>query len=101
MKELDQDSKLPFEDSIHPHEWYDLGWGVSKYMVSRLKVFKEKTQSYPQGITWEQWQNILQEMIEGFKCKIKEEAKILSREEIAKVDRALDLFRAYFWDLWS
>ena len=45
-------------------------WDYDKYISSKLasdlKVFKKKNMAFPNGMTFEQWQDIIQEMIDGF-----------------------------------
>ena len=91
-------------------------WNVqhefAKWVVPRLKRFKEVNNGYPYELTEEEWDNVLDEIIEGFsivasdnywglsdiendKERIEEEKK-----KMKKIDRAVDLWSHHFHDFW-
>ena len=87
-------------------ECWNLDLTFVNFMIPRLKVFKEQTQGYPSNMTFEEWHNILDEMIEGFELwnkhfdwEIEEDINI-KNENNFKVNKAIDLFKTYFRDLW-
>lgn len=72
---------------------------IALLMVPLLEVFKEMTISYPLGQTRIEWDEILGKMIKAFKLKIdgRENEDEASRETF---DEGMQLFRAYYTDLW-
>lgn len=91
-----------FDDS----ETWNLDITIAKFLVPRLKAFKECKNGFPARLTEKKWNKILDEMIEGFElhCTKDEwefEQDINERnEKYAKVNKALKHFSKYFHDLW-
>lgn len=71
---------------------------IAKFLVPRLKAFKECTNGFPSRLTEKKWNKILDEMIEGFElhCTKDEwefEQDLNARnEKLAKVNKALKHF---------
>ena len=89
---------------------YNLDIAIAEFLVPRLTAFKEREDSVPKidrikyketgeqtELSKESWMNILQEMIDGFSEKTTEQIHDINT---AKVNRALELFAAYYCDLW-
>ncbi len=91
-----------FDDS----ETWNLDITIAKFLVPRLKAFKECNNGFPARLTKKKWNKIIDEMIEGFELYIKKddwefEQDLNERnEKNAKVDKALKLFSKHFYDLW-
>ena len=91
-----------FDDS----ETWNLDITIAKFIVPRLKAFKECKNGHPSRLTEKKWNKILDEMIEGFElyCKKDEwefEQDLNERnDKFAKVNKSLKLFSKYFHDLW-
>lgn len=99
-------------------EMWNLDDTISKWIVPKLKTFKSITQGYPASLdTFEEWQDMLDEMIFGFEWPANEtewytknvfyltgDAKEEKRKEFeAMNDRAKKgrmLFAAHFNGLW-
>lgn len=93
--------------------WSFDNW-LSKIIANGLKEFKENVSGYPsETIDWEEWMDILDEMIECFEeqsrridnfpegedfIKVYEERMKFKRE---KLHRGLELLEKYFYDLWD
>ena len=78
-------------------ETWCLRSAFSKFIVPRLQAFKEQHICHPCSMTMEEWDNIIQEMIDGFK----EVEKIDEfSADIEKINRALELFSKWYLDLW-
>jgi hypothetical protein len=60
-------------------------------------MFKEKKDSYPSELTSEKWNEILDQMIEGFAYYLKDKYEYTNHE---KIDNALELFAKWFHHLW-
>lgn len=84
-------------------ETWALDHVIAKFVTPRLKRFKELHICHPHGITMEEWDEIIQKMIDGFE-------EILTRDDTRekrgreydseKVQEGLKLFAEYFHDLW-
>lgn len=113
-------------------ELWNLDYTIAEWILPRLKAYKAKTIGYPsidrkvysetkklKNITFEDWQNILDEIILGFEqilidpldiaidknldFKNKTDYKIyedICNERQEKIERGLDLFKYYIQDLW-
>ena len=87
-------------DKIKMSEIYDLYGTIAEFVLPRLKLFKEKTISYPLNMTEKEWDKKLQKMIDAFDLIVKEDMKIYNEKEIKKIEKGLKLFAKYFRDLW-
>lgn len=91
-----------FDDS----ETWSLDITIAKFLVPRLKAFKECNNGFPSRLTEKKWNTIIDEMIEGFELYINKdewefEHDINTRnEKYYKVNKALKHFSKYFQDLW-
>lgn len=113
-------------------ETWNLDHTIAEWILPRLKLYKAKTIGFPpidrkvysetkeyKDITFEDWQNILDEIILGFEqilidpldiaidkdleFKNKTDSKIfedICNERQEKIERGLDLFKYYIQDLW-
>ena len=91
-----------FDDS----EMWSLDCTIAEFITPRLRVFKEHAKQigdHPRGITSEEWQEILSQMIEGF-ALYPDHFHFPSEDADAnwkKVDKALELFHKWFFKLWN
>ena len=91
-----------FDDS----ETWNFDITIAKFIVPRLKRFKECKNGYPARLTEKKWDKILDEMIEGFELHCTKDdwdfdPDLNARnEKLAKVNKALKNFSKYFYDLW-
>lgn len=87
-------------------EMWNLDCTIAKFIAPRLKVFKEQAAEigdHPVNITSEKWQEILSQMIEGFEL-YSDHFNWSAEDSDAnwrKVDKALSLFRKWFFNLWN
>lgn len=87
-------------------ECWNLDITFSLFLIPRLKVFKELNDGYPARYhSIEEWNKILDEMIEGFELhsnKFNWDTSDSNEENgnMAKVKRAIRLFQENFFDLW-
>lgn len=91
-----------FDDS----ELWSLDCTIAEFIAPRLKAYKEQAKrigDHPCSITSEKWQEILDQMIEGFELYPdhfnwpSED----SNENWKKVYKALELFKNWFMNLWN
>jgi len=80
-------------------ETWNLDDTISKFVLPRLKRFKEINNGYPHGMTWKQWNSKLNKMIKAFELII-EDNYMMPKSKCKKVDEGLDLFREHFRALW-
>lgn len=80
---------------------------ICKFILPRLKRFKEINNGSPLGLTSKEWDAILDEMIFAFEWNISEESDIvhnISEEEIQnnwkRYKKGMGLFAKHFRDLW-
>ena len=93
---------------------YNFDHTIAEWMLPRLKFFMTRTDSTPAKLDengqrmkdedgefmfleMEEWQKILQDMVDGFEQYVKDDYAI---KDQSKVKRALELFSQYFFDLW-
>lgn len=86
-------------------ELWNLDCTFIKWIIPRLKVFKEKTIGYPPDInSLEEWKEIIQKMIDAFEIysmDLPEYAYSSSHEEDSKLMKeGFELFSKYFRNLW-
>ena len=83
-------------------ETWNLEATLARHIVPRLKRFKELNNGYPQELTPEAWNEILDEMIFAleFRARDTEEQLDASTEEHTRVQKGLELFGKYWGNLW-
>ena len=79
-------------------ETWSLYSTTAKFMLPRLKRFKELKGCHPFGISEDEWDNILDEII--WFLGIQAEFKIIEKEDYERYEKANELFGKYFLDLW-
>ena len=73
---------------------------IAKFVLPRLKWFKERHFDNPWDITFEKWDEILDTMIFSFEYYAKDEWEPISDEDFKKVEEGMKLFGEYYGDLW-
>lgn len=104
---------VPDEEGFVDAEHFSLDASLSLYIYSQLCYFREYCMiGVPNGMTLEQWKNIIDEMIEAFKLMIidedtsenwfltKREKHIKSKNRQKKINYGLRLFIKYYNCLW-
>ena len=99
------------KNGFFPCDCWNLDHELAVWLVPRLKLFKINNHGYPYEFTSEQWDAILDEMIEGFSLKIREwdtwidelgdKRYFLTDKEEEKVTRAFSLLGQYGQHLWD
>ena len=99
MKQLDCRYKED-ENGFVPAECWDLDTTFAMYIYSHLCYFRDNCNyGHPGNLSEEQWNNILNKMINGFKLLITNETDV-SKTRRKKIDYGLRLFAKYFSALW-
>lgn len=91
----------PDEDGVAPAELWSLDYTIALYIYPRIKKFRKITMGYPGRLTEEQWDTILGKIEQAFKLIILNEVTFLTDEEHKLIEEGLDLFREYYFHLWS
>jgi len=80
------------------------GWNyyTSKRIARELKLFKERTYSFPHGFkNLEEWRKTIQEIIDGFEIMGSDAAFSEDWKKYEKqTDKALKLFARHYKDMW-
>ena len=95
-KYLKQYKKRGFDDS----ETWALYFGIAKYILPRLKRFREIPLGYPMGLSEMEWDEILADMITAFEIIVEDDFEKEVENE-PKVKKGLDLFAKWFRNLWT
>lgn len=88
-----------FDDS----ELWNLDRTIAKFIYPRLKAFADKTIGTPPSLSKEEWQSILQKMLDAFDIIVDDDkyfAYAPSNEEDNIIAIGLDLFAKWFCHLW-
>ncbi len=113
---------------VSDSEIWNLDYTIAEWIIPRLKKYKKITNGYPpidrkvysetkelEDITFEDWQNILDEMILAFELSLTDPFDEIEKlgfnisddkfdkfceERNNKIERGLDLFKYYIQDLW-
>lgn len=86
-----------FDDS----ELWSLDMTIAKFIYPRLKAFAEHCGSTPSTLKDEEWNIILDDMLKAFEIIINPEKFPWSDEDNKIIVKGLDLFRSYFFALWT
>lgn len=84
-------------------ELWNFDWTLAKYALPRLKRFKQETFAYPSGLTVEEWDHILDEMIWSFEYILTgqwDEDMVKWELDEARCSAGCELFGKYFRALW-
>lgn len=87
-----------FDDS----ETWNFDGTIAKFIYPRLLVFIEDVKSiecHPSDISFNDWVDILKTMAEGFRLITQDDDK--TDDEYNLIEKALDLFRKYYHNLWT
>jgi hypothetical protein len=114
MRFLRRKAKFAFQKIFRGYpdcEWWDFSHYYSKWCLPRLKHLRKHYHGGPKGMypeiqTWEDWERILDQMIEGFEANIKLDNMEFETKEDAiklreKLDKGIALFAKYYWHLWD
>jgi len=100
-----------FDDS----ELWSLDWTIVKFIHPRLKAFTKDAHlsapmhptetddtGFPRALTTKEWRAILLEMLDGFEIALDDDLLYPPEGEAGiKIERSLDLFREWFFHLWT
>lgn len=86
-----------FDDS----ETWSLTDTICRFIIPRLKRFKDINDAVPYPLTRDKWNDIIDKMLLAFELTTREDgSRIWNDEESKQIDKGLDLFRKWFMALW-
>ena len=81
-------------------EIWNLDSTIALFILPRLKLFRNSLHGYPNNLTFEQWEEVLDKMIIAFSL-IDDVAWHFNDFDYPRVEEGLDLFRKYYFNLWD
>lgn len=81
-------------------ETWSLSDTIAKFILPRLKRFKQVTCGYPEPLTEKEWDDILDKMIHSFEFLAGDHYSNDNEDDWVKVDEGLELFSKYYNNLW-
>ena len=86
-----------FDDS----ETWSLTDTICRFIIPRLKRFKEVNDAIPYPLSMEEWNSILSKMLLAFELMAREDGtRMWNDKESKEIEEGLDLFREWFLALW-
>lgn len=84
-------------------DWWSLDITISKFVLPRLKEFRDKTISHPSDTSMTEWRSILDDMIYAHEYKANQFSDEFEHEnwDWSRVKRGFELFGQYYRDLWD
>ena len=79
---------------------WNLDLTLAMELYTYLRAFKDIKPGHPACLTEEEWDNILDEMVEGFADYIRRKDEIDFNAEYPKLNRSLNLLKEYWQALW-
>jgi hypothetical protein len=82
-------------------------WNMDNYLLRilppMLYQLKKETHGYPAHLTAEQWDEILDKMIEGFESyrMAEDRDSVIDSKEHKKLTKSLELLKKHFLNLWD
>lgn len=102
-KKEEEYHKQRMDNGFDDSETWSLDYTIARFVYPRLKRFREVTIGIPAGLSEEEWYDILDTMLDGFRLAATDdntETREEGKERTATIQKALDLFAKYFFDLW-
>lgn len=88
-------------NNVTRKETWNLDQTIAKFIIPRLKLFKEAKDCYPHQLdNMGEWDAIIDTMLDAFSVVSEKTASERSDSEMKIVEEGLDLFRKHFNDLW-
>ena len=92
---------VPDEEGFINAEMFNLDVSLSMYIYSQLCYFRDHCLvGHPSFMTFKQWEDTIDKMIEAFKLQIIEDNNILSKNKQKKINYGMRLFIKYYNHLW-
>ena len=92
------ETELDKKAGIIPCQTWNLNLTLAMELYTYLRAFKDIKPGHPACCTEEEWDNILDEMIEGFADYIRQRDEF--EPKMAKLNRSLNLMKEWWEALW-
>ena len=99
-KHLKRLKKHGFDDT----ELWNLDVTISKFVLVRLKRFRQTSIGYPSNLTEKKWKKILKKMIYSFEFHLNEDLNKydkFTKKDNKKIEKGFILFAKYLTNLWN
>lgn len=80
-------------------ELWGLEYTIAAFILPRLKQFAAAPGGHPGSLTYEEWKDLLNEMVVAFEILVRDDDT--TPEEDAKIERGLTLFAKWYRHLWT
>jgi len=94
----DQITPVPVLDETHT---WNLDDTLAQVIGQGVRLLRQRQIAFPPTVTAEQWDDILDEMAEGFETWHTTRHVRRNDEALPKLNRSLDLLREWFPHLWD
>jgi hypothetical protein len=95
----DEFSKQRLERGFDDSETWSLRDTIARFIIPRLKRFREISIAYPAEMTYEEWNSILDKMIKAFEL-VDDRYLTLTDEQQKEYEEGISLFKEHFMGLW-
>lgn len=93
------DAELDKDEGVIPCQTWNLNLTLAMELYTYLRTFKDEKPGYPACLkSAEQWDKILDEMIEGFADYIRQKDEF--QPKMAKFNRSMNLLKEWWGALW-
>ena len=99
-KSCNHENELDEDMGVVVCQTWNLDRTLAMELYSYLRAFKDIKPGHPVCTTKEEWDDILDEMIDGFADYIKRKDEIDLNAEHPKLDKSLDLLKKWWEALW-
>ena len=93
-------AKQRIERGFDDSETWSIRDTIAKFIVPRLKRFREITIAYPGGMTEDEWNIILDKMIRAFELVDDSYYDVWTDEQFKEYEEGMTLFKEHFLALW-
>lgn len=79
---------------------WNLDYTFALWIYPRLKMYQKYNCGFPSNMTKDSWNNILQEMIDGFEAYLLDDLYPKKEDTCEKFNKSMKLFSENIGDLW-
>lgn len=83
-----------------PSETWNLDYTFARFILPRLKYFRNNLHGYPSDLSMKKWEKILDKIILSFEIIVNDDL-LSDTKNIKKVQKGLRLFAKYYLNLWD
>ena len=85
---------------VNDSEMWSLDITIAKFILPKLKTFRNSTCGYPGNITQKKWEQKLDDMIFAMEYTINQFKQEYTEEDFKRIKKGFQAFGDYFNDLW-